>query len=141
MKVYGLIDCINTLKAREWFNENLITFEFHDIRQNGISLEKIVEWDKKAGYLNFLNKHARTWSTLYPRERELANTRELGILLMYKKLRIIKRPIIEIGESVYFGFDEGQYRSAFLSQIELADEQQSRHEICDTDRGFQRKAG
>lgn len=113
MILYGTTYCTKTLKARHWLEKNLIVFEFYDIRKNGLSFDKIREWDQKAGYKNFLVMRNRSWTDLYPRQKEQVKIPDFALSLMYKKPGIIKRPVIECAEAVYFGFDEDLLTSIF----------------------------
>jgi arsenate reductase (glutaredoxin) len=64
MKVYGIPNCDTVKKAFDWLKANKVDFEFHDFKKEGISLEKLKEWDKKAGYEKFLNKKSTTWKEI-----------------------------------------------------------------------------
>jgi len=107
---------MKTLKAIDWLNENGIAFTFHDIRKMGVSAEKIDEWNSRAGFEKFLNKHIPTWTHLYPRERELAVEACHALKLMGQKLSLIKRPVIESGRVLYFGFSDEDYRREILGE-------------------------
>lgn len=106
MKLYGMTNCMKTLKAIEWLSANGIAFNFQDIRKEGIEEDKISEWAKKAGFSTFLNKQIPTWTHLYPKERMLALNEKYALRLMAQKPALVKRPIVEYGEKLLFGFDE-----------------------------------
>ncbi len=114
MKVYGITNCNTVKKALDWFKQNNLMYEFHDFKKLGISEEKLTEWDSKAGYQKFLNKQGLTWKQLDPSIKASVYTSADALQLLEQKNSMIKRPVIEDGDFLYFGFDEGVYREHFL---------------------------
>jgi len=114
MKLYGMTNCMKTLKAIEWLSAKGITFKFLDIRKVGIEEDKILEWAGKAGFSTFLNKQIPTWTHLYPKERVLALNEKYAIRLMVQKPALVKRPILEYGEKLLFGFDEQSWKQNII---------------------------
>jgi len=111
MKVYGITNCNTVKKALDWFKTNNVAYEFHDFKKLGISLEKLEEWDAKAGYEKFLNKQGLTWKQLDPAVKEGVKTKEDAFKLLLEKTSMIKRPVIEKDGFLFFGFDESVYDS------------------------------
>ena len=111
MKVYGITNCTTVKKALDWFKANDIMFEFHDFKKLGVSAEKLNEWDKKAGYEKFLNKQGLTWKQLDPAVKDSIKTKDDALHLLQQKTSMIKRPVIENGDFLYFGFNEAVYGS------------------------------
>ena len=106
MKLYGMTNCMKTLKAIEWLSANGITFKFLDIRKVDIDEDKILEWAEKVRFCTFLNKQIPTWTHLYPKEKMLALNEKYAIRLMWQKPALVKRPVVEYGEKLLFGLDE-----------------------------------
>lgn len=114
MKVYGITNCDTVKKALNWFKANDIAYEFHDFKKLGISTEKLEEWDNKAGYEIFLNKRGTTWKQLDETTKENVRSKEDALQLLQQKTSMIKRPVIEDGDFLLFGFDEPAYKGHFL---------------------------
>ena len=114
MTVYGIPNCDTVQKAIKWFKANNVDFEFHDFKKEGIPLKKLKEWDKKAGYEKFLNKKSSTWKDVDDNVKESIVSANEGLPLLQGKTSIIKRPVIEDGKFLFFGFDEGVYSAQFL---------------------------
>ena len=93
---------------------NRVDFEFHDFKKEGISLKKLKEWDKKSGYEQFLNKKSTVWKEVDDKTKETIVSAEQAFPLLQEKTSIIKRPVIEDGKFLFFGFDEKVYRQHFL---------------------------
>ena len=99
MKLYGMTNCMKTLKAIEWLSANGITFKFLDIRKVGIEEDKILEWAEKAGFCTFLNKQIPTWTHLYPKEKMLALNEKYAIRLMCQKPALVKAQLLNMAKS------------------------------------------
>ncbi|WDF54845.1 Spx/MgsR family RNA polymerase-binding regulatory protein [Mucilaginibacter sp. KACC 22063] len=114
MKVYGITNCNTVKKALDWLKANHVDYEFHDFKKLGVSDEKLNEWNDKAGYEKFLNKQGLTWKQLDPAVKEKVTSATEALPLLKEKISMIKRPVIEDGGFLYFGFDENTYKQHFL---------------------------
>jgi Spx/MgsR family transcriptional regulator len=114
MKIYGITNCSTVKKALDWLKENRVGYDFHDFKKLGVSSEKLNEWDSKAGYEKFMNKQGLTWKQLAPEVKESIKTAGDALQLLQQKTSMIKRPVIEDGGFLYFGFDEDVYGKHFL---------------------------
>jgi len=114
MKVYGITNCNTVKKALDWLKANHVDYEFHDFKKLGVSAEKLGEWDAKVGYEKFMNKQGLTWKQLDPAVKESIKTKADALLLLQQKTSMIKRPVIEDGDFLFFGFDEGEYSKKFI---------------------------
>ena len=113
MKVYGIKNCNTVKKALDWFEANNIAYEFQDFKKLGISEQKLNEWNDKAGYEKFMNKQGLTWKQLEPEVKESVKGVAEALPLMQQKTSMIKRPVIEDGDFLFFGFDESAYKKHF----------------------------
>ncbi|OCX51386.1 arsenate reductase [Mucilaginibacter sp. PPCGB 2223] len=113
MKVYGITNCNTVKKALDWFKANHVAYEFHDFKKSGISESKLAEWSKKAGYEKLMNKQGLTWKGLEPAVKESITNEKAAFNLLQEKTSIIKRPVIEDGDFLFFGFDEAVYAKHF----------------------------
>ena len=113
MKIYGIKNCNTVQKALDWFKANDIEYEFHDFKKSGISEKKLQEWDSKAGYSQFMNKQGLTLKQLDPAVKESVKGVAEALPLLQQKTSMIKRPVIEDGGFLFFGFDEAAYKQHF----------------------------
>ena len=114
MKVYGITNCNTVKKALDWLKANDISYEFQDFKKLGVSAEKLQEWNDKAGYEKFMNKQGLTWKQLDPAIKDSVKTAGDALNLLQQKTSMIKRPVIEDGNFLFFGFDEEVYKKHFL---------------------------
>ncbi|HAO45589.1 MAG TPA: Spx/MgsR family RNA polymerase-binding regulatory protein [Ferruginibacter sp.] len=108
-KLYGIPNCDTTKKAMTWLNKNRIPFSFHDYKQAGISEAKLNEWIGKKGLDTIFNKRSTTWKELPEAEQEKVNSPASAVKVMIRHNSIIKRPIIENGNSLLVGYNETEY--------------------------------
>ncbi len=116
MKVYGITNCNTVKKALDWLKENQVDYQFQDFKKLGVSTEKLQEWESKAGYEKFMNKQGLTWKQLDPQVKDSIKTSKDALALLQQKTSMIKRPVIEDGSFLFFGFDEKVYQEHFLTK-------------------------
>lgn len=114
MKVYGITNCNTVKKALDWLKANHIDYEFHDFKKLGVTAQKLNEWDKAAGYEKLMNKQGLTWKQLDPAIKETITGKQPALQLLQQKTSMIKRPVIEDGDFLFFGFDETAYQQHFI---------------------------
>jgi Spx/MgsR family transcriptional regulator len=114
MKVYGIKNCNTVKKALDWLAEHKVAYEFQDFKKLGVSMDKLNEWDEKAGYEKFMNKAGLTYKQLDPAVKEGIKTKEDALQLLQQKTSMIKRPVIEKDGFLYFGFNEHVYEKELL---------------------------
>jgi Spx/MgsR family transcriptional regulator len=113
MKVYGITNCNTVKKALDWLKENKVAYKFQDFKKLGVSADKLTDWDSKAGYEKFMNKQGLTWKQLDTSVKETITNKQAALDLLQQKTSMIKRPVIEDGDFLYFGFDESAYSQHF----------------------------
>lgn len=110
-KLYGIKNCDTVKKARVWLEQHNVDYQFHDYRVDGISLELLNQFERKLGWEVLLNKRSTTWRELSDRQKtELNPDTALQLLLAHPTL--IKRPILESGDTFIIGFNPDEYQRA-----------------------------
>jgi Spx/MgsR family transcriptional regulator len=111
IKMYGINTCGSVRKAKQWFNNQGIEFEFVDLKKEPVGCDKIDEWLKKVEIKRLFNSRGTKYRTLKLKELNLddAGKREW----LCKENLLIKRPVIEFNDDVIVGFDEDEYNLIF----------------------------
>ena len=111
IKMYGISTCGSVKKAKKFFNENNIEFEFIDFKKTPVGCEKIDEWLKKVDINTLFNSRGTKYRTLKLKELNLdeAGKREW----LCRENLLIKRPVIEYDDKVIVAFDEEKYKEMF----------------------------
>ena len=111
--LYGISNCDTCRKAKNWFHQNRITFDFFDFRKNELTQTKIETWIDSIGLDKLINRRGTTWRNLPDELRDKIHGPEnVDVLNPFPTL--MKRPIIEIDDHFLVGFD-----ASVIKQIQV----------------------
>ena len=111
--LYGISNCDTCRKAKNWFNENRITFDFFDFRKNELTQTKIETWIDSIGLDKLINRRGTTWRNLPDELRDKIHGPE-NVDVLNQCPSLMKRPIIEIDDHFLVGFD-----ASVIKQIQV----------------------
>ncbi len=112
--VFGLKSCDACSEAQAWLQEHAVTYEFRDVRTDGLDPERLSRWLSSPQAVLLINRRSTTWRKLSASEKALSETDPTKILLQYPTL--IKRPVLERhGHLLMVGFSAGEFREHLLS--------------------------
>ena len=111
--LYGISNCDKCRKAKKWFNENRIIFDFFDFRKNELTHAKIETWIDRIGLDNLINRRGTTWRNLSDELRDQI-TQPKNVDVLHQFPTVMKRPIIEIDNHFLVGFD-----ASVIKQIQI----------------------
>ena len=107
--IYGIPNCDTMKKARKWLKANGVEYEFHDYKKMGVPEKKLIAWVKKTGWGQILNKRGTTWRKLDESVKEnMDETQAINVMLEHPS--IIKRPVLESGDTLLIGFNDADYQ-------------------------------
>lgn len=109
--LYGIPNCNSVKKAIDWLEAHKIKYTFHNYKKEGVTIEKLQEWCKKADWELIFNTKGTTWKKIAHQFSDKKITEKSAINIMFDNTSIIKRPIIEWKEKIIIGFDEEAYSS------------------------------
>jgi len=111
IKMYGIPTCGSVKKAKKFFNENGIEFDFIDLKKEPVGCDKIDEWLKQVDINTLFNSRGTKYRMLKLKELNLdeAGKREW----LCRENLLIKRPVIEYDGKVIVAFDEDKYKEIF----------------------------
>ncbi|MBK5959527.1 arsenate reductase [Rhodoplanes elegans] len=110
--LYGIKACDTMKKARAWLDQHGVAYAFHDYKSRGIDEARLARWAKKVGVERLVNKAGTTFKKL-PDADKAALTEAKAIHLMLAQPSMIKRPVVEIGDTVVVGFSPEIYGKTF----------------------------
>lgn len=111
--LYGIKNCDSVKKARKWLQEHNIDYTFHDFRVDGLMADTLERWCKNVGWEILLNRRGTSWRQLPAEVKENideASAREQILL----NPTLVKRPVLESGNTVLVGFQAERYTQLFL---------------------------
>lgn len=116
MKMYGIKTCASVKKAKAFFDENNISYDFIDLKKEALNIEKIEKWQGFTSAVSMLNPRSKAYRDLGLKDKNISDKKAISLIL--KDNGILKRPIIEHGlngeEKFTIGFNEKEYKSTFL---------------------------
>jgi Spx/MgsR family transcriptional regulator len=111
IKMYGIPTCGSVKKAKKFFNDNEIEYEFIDFKKSPASQEQIESWLEKVPMEKLFNNRGTKYRTLKLKELNLDDEGKKEWLI--KENLLIKRPVIEFNDDVIVAFDEEVYNNTF----------------------------
>lgn len=112
--VYGIPNCDRVRAARKWLDRHAVDYRFHDTRADGLARPQLADWIARLGTDTLLNRRSTTWRQL-PEAVRSGLTDEAAIDLLLAHPTLLKRPLLEIGETLSPGFDEAAWAQVLES--------------------------
>jgi Spx/MgsR family transcriptional regulator len=103
MKFFGLKTCDTCRNAQKELRAAGQDFDVIDVRADGVSKTKLIDWTGKIEWQKLLNTRSTTWRGLSVDEKEDVDQSQ-AICLMADHPTLIKRPVIEQGDKLYVGW-------------------------------------
>ena len=114
--IYGIKNCDTMKKARAWLDAHGVAYEFHDYKVARIDAARLQRWVAKVGWEVLLNRSGTTFRKL-PEAQQKDLTERKAIALMLDQPSMIKRPVLELGDTLLVGFKPDAYDSAVRRKI------------------------
>ena len=109
--MYGITTCDTIRKARVWLESQGVAYRFHDYRAEGIEAEKLNGWVGKVGWEKLLNKGSTTFRELPDKDKAGLDEKKAKKLMLANPT-MIKRPVLEVGDTILVGFKPEVYEGA-----------------------------
>ncbi|MSO90486.1 MAG: ArsC family reductase [Acetobacteraceae bacterium] len=110
--IHGIKACDTMKKARAWLDSHGIIYRFHDYKAQGIDEATLGSWARQVGWEILLNRAGTTFRKLPDADRADLNA-EKAIRLMLAQPSMIKRPVLEAGETILVSFTPALYAAHF----------------------------
>jgi len=111
--LFGIKNCDTCKKARQWLEQAGVDYRFHDYRVDGLPPELLQRFSDGLGWEKLLNKSSTSWRQLSP-EQQTGLDRDKALQLMLETPTLIKRPILDSGNTLTLGFKADQYEALNL---------------------------
>jgi arsenate reductase (glutaredoxin) len=108
LTLYGIPNCDTVKKARQYLDGRGLDYHFHDYKKAGVSKADLERWSNVVGWEKLLNKAGTTFKKL-PDADKVDIDEAKGIALMIANPSMIKRPVVEGGNSLLVGFNPHVY--------------------------------
>ncbi|AQS83416.1 MAG: ArsC family reductase [Acetobacter aceti] len=109
--VYGIRSCDTMKKAMAWLDAHGIAYTFHDYKKEGVDRSRLLDWIKKVGWEELINRSGTTFRKL-PDSDRVDLTEEKAVQLMIANPSMIRRPVLETSMLIV-GFKPEKYADFF----------------------------
>ena len=113
VELYGIPNCDTMKKARSWLDAHGVAYAFHDYKKEGVAEDRLRRWVGIAGWEVVLNRSGTTFRKL-PESERIDLDADRAVALMFAQPSMIKRPVLEAGETLLVGFTPERYDAAGL---------------------------
>jgi arsenate reductase len=96
-------------KARAWLDAHGVSYAFHDYKTAGIDRARLERWAREVGWETLINRAGTTFRRLAEKDRN-ALSKSRAIALMLEQPSLIKRPVLEAGDTLLVGFKPDRYK-------------------------------
>ena len=111
-RIYGIKNCDTMRKAFAWLDLHGIAYAFHDYKKSGANDALLKKWAAQIGWEKLINTRGPSFRKL-PAEKQADLSEKKAFALMLENPSMIKRPIIQSGQTLLVGFDPEQYAQWF----------------------------
>ena len=108
VKIFGIKNCDTMKKAFAWLEANGIAYEFIDYKKDCVAQQHLPDWNQRAGWKVLLNTRGLMWKKLSEEERNHVDAAKAAVL-MQQYPALIKRPVLDTGDSLLIGFSPERY--------------------------------
>ncbi|GAB6070211.1 ArsC family reductase [Thiomicrorhabdus hydrogeniphila] len=110
MILYGIPNCDIVRKARKYLDDNQISYEFHDFKKQGLTLDTIQTWLQTQPIDVLVNKRSTSWKQLTDVQKQNLITGD-DLTVLTEMPTLIKRPVLEINNALLVGFNAKEYQA------------------------------
>ena len=111
MKFICYPKCTTCKKAQKWLDDNSLSYELRDIKEQNPTFEELSDWYKKSGLplKKFFNTSGLLYKSMQLKDKlpEMSEGEQLRLLATDGML--VKRPIAVDGSTVLVGFKESEW--------------------------------
>ena len=112
MKFICYLKCTTCKKAQKWLDENRISYEFRDIKEDNPSREELESWYGTSGQplKKFFNTSGLQYKALQLKDKLPVMSEEEQLDLLATDGMLVKRPLLIGDDFVLIGFKEGEWK-------------------------------
>ena len=100
-------------KAFTWMNNHGIEYTFFDYKKNILLEDKFNYWLGKLPLEQIVNKQGNTYKKLTDSQKAAILNPNTAFEIIKENTSVIKRPLIEINDQVFVGFNEVTWTGIF----------------------------
>lgn len=106
--------CSTCKKAQKWLDDNGVSYELRDIKENNPNEKELKQWHKKSGLplKRFFNTSGQLYRSLELKDKLDSMSEAEQFKLLAGDGMLVKRPILVSEDKVLVGFREKEWEEA-----------------------------
>jgi arsenate reductase (glutaredoxin) len=109
--LYGFKSCDTVRKARAWLDQHGVEHRWFDYRVDRLDPKVVDDWFSRAGWEAVLNRNSTTYKELPDAEKQAIDQDKARAMIL-TETNLIKRPVLDTGKTLLFGFKADAYAQA-----------------------------
>jgi arsenate reductase (glutaredoxin) len=109
--LYGFASCDTVKKARKWLDASGVAHEFFDYRKQRLEPDIVEDWFGRAGWEAVFNRNSTAFKELPENEKAGIDAAKAKAMIL-AETNLIKRPVLDTGSKLLFGFKADAYKQA-----------------------------
>ncbi len=109
--LYGIENCDQVRKSRQWMKAQQVDYRFHDFRRDGLTIDLLANWLSHVPWDALLNRRGMTWRKMPEADRLRIVDQASAIELMIAMPTVIKRPVLQTRDHLLVGFSETVFKA------------------------------
>lgn len=109
--LYGFKSCDTVKKARKWLDDHNVEHRYFDYRAEKLDPKVVDDWFKRAGWEAVFNRNSTTFKELPETEKTAIDAKKARAMIL-AETNLIKRPVLDTGKDLLFGFRADAYGAA-----------------------------
>ena len=103
--------CTTCKKAQKWLDDNNVSYEIRDIKENNPTFDELSEWHRKSGLplKRFFNTSGLLYKSMGLKDKLLSMSEKEQLELLSTDGMLVKRPIVVTDDTVLVGFKESEW--------------------------------
>ena len=103
--------CTTCKKAQKWLDDNNISYEIRDMKENNPTFDELSEWHRKSGLplKRFFNTSGLLYKSMGLKDKLLSMPEKEQLELLSTDGMLVKRPIVVTDDTVLVGFKESEW--------------------------------
>ena len=110
-RLYGFRSCDMVRNAMKWLDANGVAYEFFDYRKDRLDPKVVDDWFARAGWEKVFNRNSTSYKEMPESEKTGIDERRAKDLIL-AETNLIKRPVLDTGRELVFGFKADRYAAA-----------------------------
>jgi Spx/MgsR family transcriptional regulator len=112
--IYGFKGCDTVKKALKWLEAEGVAHRFFDYRKENLDPQVVEDWFRRAGWEAAFNRGSTAYRALSDDQKAHIDAAKAKALIL-QDTNFIKRPVLDTGDTLLFGFKADSYALALGS--------------------------